>query len=205
MLKGRAEMTTVEKPVIVMPADWVPGPEQGSWTYADYAALPDDGQRYEIVNGVLVMAPAPNGPHQDAVLRFAHYLLVNVEFAGLGKVRVAPFDVELSPKDVFQPDIFVVLNAHLDRILEKKVVGAPDLVVEVASPSTALYDRVTKYEKYASAGVQEFWIASTNAHTIQVLVLESGEYRSLGIFRGQQTLPSQIVPGLSVRVEQFFA
>jgi Uma2 family endonuclease len=198
-------MTTVEKPIIVMPADWVPGPEQGSWTYDDYTALPDDGQRYEIVNGVLVMAPAPNGPHQDAVLRFAHYLLVNVEFAGLGKVRVAPFDVELSPKDVFQPDVFVVLNAHLDRILEKKVVGAPDLVVEVASPSTALYDRVTKYEKYANAGVQEFWVANTNAHTIQVLVLESGEYRSLGVYRGQQMLPSRIVPGLSVRVEQFFA
>ncbi len=198
-------MTTAEKPIIVMPADWVPGPEQGSWTYDDYAALPDDGQRYEIVNGVLVMAPAPNGPHQDAVLRFAHYLLVKVEFAGLGKVRVAPFDVELSPKDVFQPDVFVVLNAHLDRILEKKVVGAPDLVVEVASPSTALYDRVTKYEKYANAGVQEFWVANTNARTIQVLVLESGEYRSLGVFRGQQMLPSRIVPGLSVRVEQFFA
>jgi Uma2 family endonuclease len=108
------------------------------------------------------MAPAHNGPHQDAVLRFAHYLLVNVEFAGLGKVRVAPFDVELSPKDVFQPDVFVVLNAHLDGILEKKVVGAPDLVVEVASPSTALYDRVTKYEKYANAGVQEFWVANTD-------------------------------------------
>jgi len=198
-------MTTVEKPIIVMPADWVPGPEQGSWTYDDYTALPDDGQGYEIVNGVLVMAPAPNGPHQDAVLRFAHYLLVNVEFAGLGKVRVAPFDVELSPKDVFQPDVFVVLNAHLDRILEKKVVGAPDLVVEVASPSTALYDRVTKYEKYANAGVQEFWVANTNARTIQVLVLESGEYRSLGVYRGQQMLPSRIVPGLSVRVEQFFA
>ena len=198
-------MTTVEKPIIVMPADWVPGPEQGSWTYDDYTALSDDGQRYEIVNGVLVMAPAPNGPHQDAVLRFAHYLLVNVEFAGLGKVRVAPFDVELSPKDVFQPDVFVVLNAHLDRILEKKVVGAPDLVVEVASPSTALYDRVTKYEKYANAGVQEFWVANTNARTIQVLVSESGEYRSLGVFRGQQMLPSRIVPGLSVRVEQFFA
>ena len=198
-------MTTVEKPIIVMPADWVPGPEQGSWTYDDYTALPDDGQGYEIVNGVLVMAPAPNGQHQDAVLRFAHYLLVNVEFAGLGKVRVAPFDVELSPKDVFQPDVFVVLNAHLDRILEKKVVGAPDLVVEVASPSTALYDRVTKYEKYANAGVQEFWVANTNARTIQVLVLESGEYRSLGVYRGQQMLPSRIVPGLSVRVEQFFA
>ncbi len=197
-------MTTVERPPTVIPADWVPGPEQGSWTYDDYAALPDDGQRYEIVNGVLVMAPAPNRPHQDAVLRFAHYLLVNVEFAGLGKVMVAPFDVELSPKDVFQPDVFVVLNAHLNRVQEKKVVGAPDLVIEVASQSTAAFDRISKYEKYAEAGIQEYWIAKADARTVQVLVLESGEYRSLGIFRGQQTLPSRVVPSLAVRVEQFF-
>ena len=60
-------MTTVEKPAMVVPADWVPGPEQGSWTYDDYAVLPDDGQRYEIVNGVLVMAPAPSPEHQDIV------------------------------------------------------------------------------------------------------------------------------------------
>jgi Uma2 family endonuclease len=103
----------------------VPGPEQGSWTYDDYASLPDDGQWYEVVNGVLVMAPAPDGPHQDAVLRIAHYLLMHVEFAGLGKVRVAPFDVQLSPKDVFQPDVFVVLNTHLDRLQKKKMIGAP--------------------------------------------------------------------------------
>ena len=189
---------------VVTPADWVPGPEQGSWTYEDYVALSDDGQRFEIVNGVLVMAPAPDGPHQDAVLRIAHYLLVYVEFAGLGKVRIAPFDVQLSSKNVFQPDVFVVLNAHLNRMQAKKMIGAPDLVVEVASPSTAFVDRVSKHEKYAEAGVQEYWIVNSEAGTVQVSVLESGNYRSLGIFRGQQTLPSQIVPGLPIRVEQFF-
>ncbi len=198
-------MTTSERLSVVTPADWMPGPEQGSWTYDDYAALPDDGHRYEIVNGVLVMAPSPNGSHQDAVLRIAHYLLAHVEFAGLGKVRLAPFDVQLTPKEVFQPDVLVVLSAHLERVLEKKVVGAPDLAVEVASPSTALYDRVTKYEKYAHAGVQEYWIANIEAKTIQVLVLEAGEYRSLGIFRGEQTLPSRVVPELPIGVERFFA
>src|ERR1700686_3430551 len=197
-------MTTVEKPASVIPADWVPGPEQGSWTYDDYAALPGDGLRYEIVNGGLIMAPAPDGRHQDAVLRIAHYLLVHVEFTGLGKVRVAPFDVQLSQKNVFQPDVLVILNAHLDRVLDKKVVGAPDLVVEVASPGTALYDRVNKYEKYAGAGVQEYWLANTDTRTIQLLVLEAGEYRSLGVFSGQQTLPSRIVQALPVLIEQFF-
>lgn len=203
--KGRVEMTTVERASMALPADWVPGPEQGSWTYDEYASLPDDGQRYEIVNGVLVMAPAPDGPHQDTVLRIAHYLLMHVEFAGLGKVRVAPFDVQLSPKDVFQPDVFVVLSAHLGRMQKKKMIGAPDLVVEVASPSTALLDRVSKYERYAEAGVQEYWIVNVEAATVQVSVLEAGGYRSLGTFRGQQTIPSRIVANLPVRVEQFFS
>jgi len=198
-------MTTVDQPSVVLPADWVPGPEQGFWTYADYAALPDDGQRYEIVNGVLVMSPSPDGSHQDAVARFTYHLLAHVEFTGLGKVRVAPFDVELTPKDVFQPDVLVVLNAHLDRVKEKRVVGAPDLVIEVASQSTAVYDRVTKYDKYAKAGVQECWIADAKARTVQVSVLESGQYRSLGIFHGLQTLPSRVIPDLPVHVEQFFA
>jgi Uma2 family endonuclease len=204
-MKGRVKMTIVEQPSMVMPADWVPGPEQGSWTYDDYAALPDDGRRYEIVNGVLVMAPAPNRSHQDAVLRIAHYLLVHVEFAGLGKVMIAPFDVQLSPEDVFQPEVLVVLNAHLDRIQEKKFMGVPDLVVEVASPGTAIYDRLTKFEKYAEAGIPEYWLTNAKTRTIQVLVLERGEYRSLGIFRGEQILQSRIVPNLPVGVEKFFS
>jgi Uma2 family endonuclease len=198
-------MTTVERPSMVLPADWVPGPEQGSWTYDDYISLPDDGQRYEVVNGVLVMSPAPDGPHQDAVLRIAHYLLMHVEFAGLGKVRVAPFDVQLSPNDVFQPDVFVVLNAHLGRLQKKKMVGPPDLAVEVASPSTALLDRVSKYERYAEAGVQEYWIVNVEAGTVQVSVLEAGGYRSLGTFRGKQNIPSRVVSNLPERVEQFFS
>ena len=198
-------MTTTERLSVATPADWVPGPEQGFWTYDDYAALPDDGQRYEIVNGVLVMAPAPTPEHQDIVGMIFHYLLIHVKFAGLGRVFMAPIDVVLSPKNTFQPDVVVILNAHLNKVGEKKIIGAPDLAVEVASPDTALYDRVTKYEKYAHAGVQEYWIVNIKAKTIQVLVLENGEYRSLGTFRGEQTLPSRIVSDLPVAVERFFA
>ena len=197
-------MTTIERPSVVLPADWVPGPRQGYWTYDDYAALPDDGQRYEVVNGVLVVAPAPDGPHQDAVLRIAHYLLVHVEFAGLGKVRVAPFDVELSSIDTFQPDVFVVLNVHLGKMHKKKMIGAPDLAVEVISPSSGVMDRLVKYAVYASAGVPEYWLVRAEEKSIEVFILEQGEYRSLGVFSGQQRLPSRVIPGLPVEVEKFF-
>src|SRR5207302_9789437 len=109
--------------------------------------------------------------------------------------------------DVFQADIFVVLNAHLDKVTDKKVVGAPDLVVEVLSPGTSgtsVFDRFTKYDIYARAGVPEYWIVYPDRRAVEVLALEGGKYHSLGIFRGQQTLPSQVVPSLPVQVEQFF-
>lgn len=197
-------MIPTEEPSIVTPADWVPGPPQGSWTYDDYAALADDVRHYEIVNGVLVMGPAPSPDHQSIAVRLSHYLFVHAELAGLGRVFAAPLDVELGPKNVFQPDVIVLLNAHLDRVTAKRIVGAPDLVVEVASPGTAAFDRLTKYDVYARAGVTEYWIVKSAQRTVEVLMLENGEYRSLGIFNGQATLPSRVLPGLPVRVEQFF-
>ena len=81
---------------------------------------------------------------------------------------------------------------------------APDMVVEVASPSTAAIDRLSKYDVYAHAGVPEYWIVKPDARTVEVLVLDGETYRSLGIFEGQAILPSQVVPALPVHVEQFF-
>ncbi len=197
-------ITTEEELSVVTPADWVPGPPQGSWTYEDYAALPADGRRYEIVNGVLVMAPAPTPEHQDIVGEIYVALRAYVKLAGLGRVFMGPIDVQLSPENTFQPDLVVLLNAHLERVTEKKISGAPDLAVEIASPSTAAYDRLTKYEKYAQAGIPEYWLVKPTRRAVEVLVLEHGEYRSLGVFSEQQTLPSRVVPGLPVMVEQFF-
>src|SRR5436305_6727079 len=196
--------TTSDKLPMVTPADWIPGPKQGHWTYSNYIALPDDGHRYEIVNGVLFMTPSPSGAHQDAVGEFFSYLRTHVKLAGLGVVRMAPFDVVLGPQMVFQPDILVVLNANREKIMENYILGAPDLVIEVASPGTATHDRHKKFDAYARAGVPEYWIADAEAHTVEVWVLEANEYRSLGLFRGKATLPSHVLPEFTVRVEQFF-
>jgi Uma2 family endonuclease len=197
-------MVPAEDLTVVTPADWVPGPTQGLWTYDDYAALPEDGQRYEIVNGVLVMAPAPSPEHQAIVVRLAHYLFAHVELAQLGRVFTSPIDVELGPKHLYQPDIVVVLKAHEGIIHEKKIVGVPDLMIEVTSPSTAAFDRLTKYEIYARAGIAEYWIVKPTARSIDVMVLDAGEYRLFGTFTGKSLLPSQVIPNLPVQVEQFF-
>jgi Uma2 family endonuclease len=175
-------------PEVVIPADWVPGPRQGEWTYEDYMKLPNDGQRYEILNGVLLLMPSPKDSHQNAAGWIYHYLMLHVKLAGLGKVRMAPLDVKLGRKNVFQPDVLVVLNEHLERLTEDGVIGAPDLTVEVLSPSFALED----------------WIVNPERRTVEVFTLEGREYRSLGIFSGKDTLPSRVVPNFPVHVEQFF-
>jgi Uma2 family endonuclease len=189
---------------VVTPADWVPGPNQGDWTYNEFIALPDDGERYEIANGVLLWAPSSTGPHQDTIGEVIFHLRSHVKLPGLGLVSQAPFIVELSSKDVFQPDIFVVMNAHFDRVQENKVIGAPDLVVEVSSPGTVAFDRLTKYDTYERAGVPEYWIVNLDRRTVEIVVLEDGKYHSLGVFHGEQKVPSRIISWLSVRVEQFF-
>lgn len=197
-------MIPAEDLTVVTPADWVPGPTQGFWTYDDYAALPEDGQWYEIVNGVLVMAPPPTPEHQAIVVRLAYYLFAHIELAELGRVLTGPIDVELGPKHVYQPDVVVMLKEHEGIIHEKKIVGSPDLMVEVASPSTAAFDRLTKYEVYAHAGIAEYWIVKPATRSVELMVLDAGEYRSLGTFTGKNTLPSHVIPNLPVRVEQFF-
>ncbi|HEV2581772.1 MAG TPA: Uma2 family endonuclease [Ktedonobacteraceae bacterium] len=190
---------------MTIPADHTPGPPQGLWIYDDYATLPNDGHRYEIVDGVLYMAPAPNEWHQTATGRLFRYLASYIEDAGHGRVYIAPFDVELGPGSVLQPDVLVILNAHRERITFSRIVGAPDLVVEVVSPGSVGYDRTKKQNAYARAGVPEYWIADPWSRTIEVLTLEADGYRSLGVFEGKAKLPSEIVPDFPVQVERFFA
>ncbi len=189
-------------PVVTAAAPLV-GPPQGRWTYADYAALPDDGNRYEIIAGVLYMTPAPGTGHQSVSARLVTFLVTHVEFAGLGRVFAAPVDVELAPDTVVQPDIVVILSASLHRITPSRIIGAPDLVVEILSPGTAGYDRREKQDAYARAGVGEYWIVDSGAQTVELLTLDQGGYRSHGVFRGQARLPSSVVT-LPVPVERFF-
>jgi Uma2 family endonuclease len=205
MKRGGKKMTTIERLPAVVLADWVPGPPQGQWTYADYAAIPDDGKHYEVVNGVLYMTPAPSMGHQSVSGEIAGYLRQFVQIAGRGRVFYAPADVELSFSNIVQPDIFVVLNEHLDRLTPSRLIGAPDLVVEILSPGTMRHDLHEKLEAYEQAQVPEYWVVSPAECTVEILLLEKGVYRSSGVFQGEAILPSQVVFDWSVKVEQLFA
>ncbi len=198
------EMKTYEGTIMLTPADNVPGPEQGHWTYDSYTALPDDGKRYEIINGVLYMAPAPNDVHQEIVALIIFYLILYVKLAGRGRVLAAPIDVILDTGSVVQPDVLVLLEDGATKQKPSQTIRPPDLAIEVASPGTAHYDRLKKYNAYARAGVKEYWIVEPTRRTVEVFILEDEEYHALGVFSGRQTLPSRIVPDFSVHVEQFF-
>jgi Uma2 family endonuclease len=198
-------MTMTDRPEAVIRADHVPGPQQGEWTYSHYLAIPDDGQRYEIIDGVLYMAPSPNEYHQVASSRITTYLNIYVDFNGLGLTLAAPFDVKLAFKTVVQPDVLLFLykNGEIEELSEV-VKRIPDLVVEIASPGTMKHDRQRKFQAYERAGIREYWIVEPNHRSIEVFALDARTYCKIGVFSGEQTVISQVVPDFPVAVEQFF-
>lgn len=190
----------------VVRASHVPGPPQGRWTYEDYARLPEhEGFRYEIIDGVLYMAPAPTPEHERIVVLIAARFIAVIEDTGLGQVFGSP-DIDVGPSTI-RPDAVVVLNEHLDIVAGNRLVGPPDLVVEVASPSTAAYDRDPeggKWAAYAAMGVPEYWIVDPAARGIEVLILENGRYRSSGVFVGDDVLQSRVLPAIAAPAHRFF-
>ena len=151
-------------------------PRGKRWTYADYCRIPPDRKRHEIIDGRHYVSPSPSHPHQWVQGQLFFELNHRISRKRLGRVYSAPLDVHLGRGTVVQPDI-VVLTDSLGRALtEKKVVGAPDLLVEVLSPSTRTHDRKRNFERYQRAGVREFWLVDPEAHRIEQFVLQGGKY-----------------------------
>lgn len=183
---------------------WTP-PAPGQWTYADYQKLPDDGKRYEIIKGALYMTNAPNMDHQYTVTEIAAELRNFVKAQKLGRVFVAPCEVHLSETSrPVQPDIFFIQQAHLPKGRAPFFEGAPDLIVEVISPSTARLDRVIKFTEYEQCGVAEYWIVDPQARVVEVYVLSRGEYGLLGTFKDEDTIQSQVLAGIEIVANSLF-
>ncbi len=159
-------------------------------TYADYVCLPDDGQRHEIIGGDHFGTPAPNLDHQRYSRRMQHQLYVQVELAGRGEVFDAPVDLQLSPHDIVQPDLAVVLTSRRSILRQQKIEGAPDLVVEILSKSTRHRDRGPKKRLYERAGVPEYWIVVPEEHIVEQWVLRDGRFVLAGSHADDVTLLS---------------
>lgn len=170
-------------------------PSALKFTYEDYCLLPED-RRYEVIDGELFVTPAPTTMHQVVKRRLERLIEDFVEPRQLGIVLDAPYDVVLSDYDVLQPDILFVSAARRPIVGPKYAGPAPDLVVEVLSPSTEDRDRVAKAKRYARFGVREMWLVDPASKTIEVLVNTEEGFTRDALYGVADLVRSVILSGL---------
>lgn len=171
-------------------------------TFEEYRALPDSDQRIELIRGELIMSAAPKAAHQRVAFRLAIALQEHVEELGLGEVFIAPFDVRFSNFSSVQPDICFVGSGNEERIGQDYLDGAPDLIVEVLSPSNRRDDLVRKRMLYADYGVPEYWIVDPEAKTVTVNVLTDDQYEERAVATAER--PSAGLPSFAIDLARLF-
>jgi Uma2 family endonuclease len=173
-------------------------------TYEELCQFPDDGKRYELIRGEVHAAPAPSTKHQLTLLHLSSSLDRYLRGDRIGVVFFAPLDVVFAADTAVQPDLIFISNARADIILDKYIDGAPDLVVEILSPSTTAYDRATKLALYAEMGVPWFWLLDPQAKTVEILKLEGKKYVVDSILARDQVLTSSLFPGGQLPLDELF-
>jgi Uma2 family endonuclease len=173
--------------------------EKEYYTYADYLSW-DDAERYELIDGEACMMAPPSRPHQKISMALSTRIHNYLE----GKpceVYAAPFAVRLNPAEdesddtVVEPDIVVVCDPS--KLDDRGCNGAPDLVIEILSPSTSRYDRIVKFQKYREAGVREYWIVDPDEKILTAYILKNGEYVA-SVYGDTDTAPVAVLPGCKI-------
>lgn len=175
------------------------------FTYREYRALPETGPRYQLVEGELLLSPSPNFRHQRLVAKVFNALFNHVEHQKLGHVLSGPIDVILNDENVFVPDIVFVSNARMKIEVEEGLRGAPDLCVEVLSPSNKALDRETKRVQYARAGVLEYWIIEPSAKTVEVFRLQENPGAPVRTLQSNERLTTPLLADFTLDLETIFA
>ena len=179
--------------------------QQVRLTYQDYLDMPESDDRYELIDGELYMAPTPIPEHQIFLFYLAKVVEEFVTRNRLGRIIISPQDVIIHEDIVVQPDMMFVSNERLHIIKWGHYVqGAPDLVVEVLSPSTARYDRTLKRERYAQFGVREYWIVDIVARTIEVNVSDGSKFTVDSVYGEGGTVKSPLLSGLEFDMREVF-
>jgi Uma2 family endonuclease len=173
--------------------------------YEDFRRWTETQPGYWIlVRGVPMPSPSPSRRHQEVSLRLELLLVEAVRRTGIGWVYDAPLDVKLREDTVYQPDLLVVLKEHADRLRETHIEGAPDLIVEILSPSTAHLDLLEKRYDYAQAGVQEYWVVDPDTRRVEIYRLEGDRFVLANTARERGRVRSGLIPGLEVDLEDLF-
>ena len=173
-------------------------------TYEDYCAAPAD-ERYELLDGELIMVPAPNTKHQQVQFRLIQSLGRFILDHKLGEMLCAPYDVLLSDNDVVQPDMLFIAREREHLLITKRnTQGAPDLAVEILSPGTAHKDRGYKKTIYGRHGVTEYWIVDPVAETVEIHRRQGERLVLTRTFGRNETLRSELFPGLEIDLDDVF-
>ncbi len=173
-----------------------PGPIR--LTYEDYVDLPDDGRRYEILDGELEVSPSPAPKHQAVSRNLVWIVHGHVQERGLGSVYYAPIDVILTDTSIVQPDLVFIAAARESIVSSRGIEGAPDLAVEILSPWSVRRDRVAKAALYARYGIRHYWLADPDASVLEVYETEGAEYRLVGRYEGAAKVRTAMFPDLEI-------
>jgi Uma2 family endonuclease len=177
------------------------------WTYEEYYRLTPEShaERYEIDDGELVPMASPNLSHQECVLNLCILMRQYVIAHDLGRVFVSPFDVIFEKYNTAQPDVMFVSKARAEIVQERGIFGAPDVVVEVTSPSSTRRDWQEKADKYLRFGVQEYWLVNPTERSVEVRIWRADHWAVHSLARETGTAESLLLPGFTVDLAQVFA
>ncbi|MCI5158845.1 MAG: Uma2 family endonuclease [Candidatus Electrothrix sp. AUS1_2] len=178
-------------------------PKQHQSALERFLALPE-GTACQLIAGELIMSPAPIPLHQYIVAHICMKMLQFVEAADLGQVFVAPIDVRLNERNIFQPDILFISKEKASLIGKRMIESPPDLVAEVLSPSSAYHDLRTKFRAYEQAGVQEYWIVDPERKSVEVFVNSAGKFELRQEVEGEGAVRSVLLQGLSIDLADIF-
>ncbi len=176
-------------------------------TYEDFLRFPDDGRRHELIDGEHYVTPSPTARHQELSGRLHLALGAYLRASPVGKLYYAPLDVFLSDHDVVEPDLLFVSNARLG-IIGDLVRGAPDLAVEIVSPSSRRTDDLTKRRLFDRAGVGEYWVVDPEIEVVKVYRrTEEGVFARAEELRREagDVLATPLFPGFTLALEELFA
>jgi Uma2 family endonuclease len=177
-------------------------------TYEDFVRFPDDGFRHEIIDGVHYVTASPNLRHQQLLGRLFYAIETALRAQPVGSVFLSPFDVVFTKWDVVEPDLLFVSSAQRHILTKLNVQGAPDLVVEIFSPSTQRRDEQIKRQLFERAGVREYWMVDPDRHVAHVCRRgDDGELKSIGELSAAEAaiLTTPLVPGLALSMTELFA
>jgi len=172
-----------------------------TWTYEDYCDLPEDFNRHEIIEGEHYVTPSPSSRHQRISMNLAAILKSYTDAQNLGILLAAPIDVLLSPTSVVQPDLVFIKKEHEHLVTDPNIQGAPDLVVEILSYSTAARDRGNKMLLYAKFGVPHYWIVNPDPLSLFTYQLVGGKYELTAQFSRGGQVQSSLFPDLVIPME----